>query len=355
MFQNIPVEILATIIGLVGGLIGYAIREYLNRSRPFYHLTRVDGGTIRKADTVLVSEDILTSLTDTFFDFKLQSETTLANIDDRLTHANEVVNSWPGIEKKIQQLEKCQQNEDFIEHLYEVFELSYFREIAFQLLVRDKISIASPDRDKEEVIQIYDDDENEGCVWIWFPEHATKFGRNLKMPAVRAKCQRFLDCIRVGDCDKLLTLFRSIHQIMQREYQSALRVQQLLTALRNENSRWVFHAYFANLGHMPVIIQKDTQLIINDPKTGVFREKCYLAVVREGNIEDIATPLVVKAGEDASVCFITDNIQRTMDLGKAIRESFDRGKAACRVKIRVFRVGLFPNQEIWSMPLSFKE
>jgi len=52
---------------LAGGILGYAIREYINRIRPLFEITVIDGGTSKRSDLVTIPQEICDRLESSFF------------------------------------------------------------------------------------------------------------------------------------------------------------------------------------------------------------------------------------------------------------------------------------------------
>jgi hypothetical protein len=70
-------------------------------------------------------------------------------------------------------------------------------------------------------------------------------------------------------------------------------------------------------------------------------------------LADTKTPLVIKQGEDAEFAFITESAQSGMELGKALREAFDREQGQCHLTVVLRRVGLLKRQRYDSARSSF--
>ena len=80
-----------------------------------------------------------------------------------------------------------------------------------------------------------------------------------------------------------------------------------------------------------------------------------LKSTERGNVHmsDTKTPLIIKPGESELFCFVTNDIQKHMKLGNALREAFERGDARCHVEVRIRRAGLFKTQYISSETTNF--
>ncbi len=350
-----PIEILATVIGVGAAILGYAFREFRNRSRPFFHITKIDGTIIRRPDRVVMTQEIRRNLQGTFYIGNLSTNPELGEVGTSWDRADDVKRFWPDVEAKIKEVLDAAADDDIVARLSEAFKMVFFEKMLMYCLVIDKLTLKlTLANDAPEVIPIYDEDEYEGSVWICFPERARQFGNHLKAPAIRAKCQPFLDIIRHFDKDALNSTLKSLLVAMNEEYKAALKIEQPLKYIRDENSRWVFYAYFANLSNYPMIIDREDFLVVCDPTSKPFKEDCYLAVVKDNSIVDTNTPIVVKPGEDANICFITDRIQKDMPLGTAVRESYNRGQASCRIRIKLRKIGLVKTQRVWSSKTKFR-
>ena len=355
MQYSISQEILAAVIGISSGIIGYAFREYRNRVKPFFHITKINGTVTRRTDSIQISDEINDLTKDNFYVKELGQNSTLGDINDKSTKATRLKAVWPKIETKIEALINVDNEKDATSLLYGLFDYDLFEELMLRLLVTDKVNLGSCSAPLEEKISIFDDDDHDGSVWICFPEHAKNFGNNFKSPVIRAKCQPFIDTIKHLDLEKLKDCFSQVLNIMKKEFNNALLVEPKLIDVINENSRWVFYCYLANLSNRPIVVNHNAIIAIRDKQTGKFKEECYLAVIEKGSIQDTEVPLVVKPGEGNSFCFISRKIQKEMIYGTTIRETYDRSQATCRIGATISKTGLIGKQKSWSSKYQFKE
>jgi hypothetical protein len=348
-----PTEILAALIGLAGAVIGYAFREYRNRARPFFQVTTVDGGMLKMLDEHEVEESITSELEDSFYIKKIEAKCLMRDIDDRWDKADDVKRFWPQVKDHVDQVLSSTKDESITDSLSRLLSLGQFDRWMMLLLVNDKLSFENIPSEDDQRVATYRSQENNGSLWISFPNNAVNFGNNLQVGIIKSKVIPFIRVVTSLDKEIIFETLRQFKNIMEIEYQSAVSVVDDLKKIRDQNSRWAFMCYFANLSKNPVIIDNKSKLLIAD-STGVkYQETCYLAVIQPdendqfgaSKITDTKKPLVVRPSSDIEFVFITTKTQEEMSRGSAIREAYDRGEASLKFSINIRKVGLFKRQK----------
>ena len=219
------------------------------------------------------------------------------------------------------------------------------------ILLQDRIDFPDLSDNLSTQINVIDDDDREGCVWLTLPKNTVKFGKNFKIPVVRSKYQPFLEGIKYLYQPFIEKTLLDFKDIVEGECNVANKIFPKLEKIKNEHSRWGFYTYIANLNSYPFIIENQAKVVILDKKTGVFSESCELIFVAEDDEDGhlymkraAKMPFVLQGGSGTLLGFLTNNMQIEMKFGQAIREAFNRGQATCYIQINLRKVGLFKKQ-----------
>jgi hypothetical protein len=358
MTIQLPYEIWATVIGIGGAVLGYAFREYRNRVRPFFQITRIAGDTIKKSDRVNVSKETSDKLKSTFYLDELKMNDRLGNVSNVHKQAEQVRNWWPEDRPTIDQVLASNTDDELCHALISTTNFRSIERWLLILLVSDKLHVSVGAARGAPKIAVEEDDEDEGRVWFMFPNKAVSFGNHLKNAAFRSKCQPFIDAVKTLDHDAIKTTFTRFKELAEAEYRSSMECLPELKNLSDTNSRWCFYCYLANLNDTPIIIKTQAYLHVCD-KTGVhYKEDCYLALLKadkDGNLDltDTKTPIVVPVGKDVQFALITTKTQIMMTRGTAVRECFERKESKCHITVKIRHVGLFEQQRFCSQSTTF--
>jgi hypothetical protein len=358
--QQIQPEVLATLLAIIGAILGYAFREYRNKVRPFFQLSELTGGLTKRSDDVQVEQDIVDKLSNTFYIKELDQKNTLGEVWDRWDRADDVESYWPKVRDYLDKVLAATTDEALIRSLPELFELKYFGMWMMLMLVGDRIKFSKIPKALPTRIQVFDSEDKKGCVWFSFPTNAQDFGNNFSEPVIRSKCTPFINSIKYLHRDSLFSILRQYKDILENEYKAAVSSIHALKAIKDNHSRWDFFCYFANLSQSPVVIENRGGVSIFDKGTKFkLTEECYLANLQtnEGkrSILDTINPIILRGGADAEFVFITKHTQSQMELGKHLREVFERGRATVRLSFRVRKVGLLKRQRYVSPSFPFVE
>ena len=342
-------EITATLIAIASAAGGYALREFRNRARPFLAIEAIDGRVQRNVDSVAVPTDVRSALAGSFYVKELDPTEDVRAIDETWDRADDVARMWPEMRARIDRVIGASTDDEFRAALPELLKLVFFERIAMKLLVRDELSFAPPPADAKEWIAVSEDTDKKGCVWFHFPGQTYPFGNTLSHATVRAKVMPFIEAVRFGQSDAVRAGLKELRRRMEAEFQAAVNAVAKLRNLLDEHLRWGVQFYFANLSASPVVVHKAGTLTVTDPSGLRATEECYLAVVKtssEGREywSDANSPIVVRGHEDARLVLITRQEQNRMKLGKALRETFDRGAGTFELTMTVNRIGLIRTQ-----------
>lgn len=351
MAINIAPEVIATGVGILSAVTGYGFREYRNRIRPFFQVTRIDGEVTKNTDETIIDEEVVASLENSFYMKKIASKTRVRDALDKYKKAAQIKANWPEIEMLVGDVLSADDDASLIEALSRAFSNGAFERFVMVLLVTDRLVCPSASTDAQERITVYDSEERNGSVWLSFPANVQNFGNMFKDPAMRAKCAPLIDNVRFLCRDNLRRVFERFSRILEAENRIAVEVFPRLQVGINQHSRWALYCYFANLSHNPLIIEKDACLTVVQKGQVKISEPCYVTILKldeDGDqyIADTQTPLTVRSESDVEFCLVTNKTQGEMNLGGVMRDVYDKGGGKCYLTVTVRRVGLFKRQRL---------
>lgn len=355
-----PAEILAALIAILAGLAGYAFREYSNKVQPFFQILGIEEFT-QNSDDVSVDPNLKGILENTLILPELSANAKFRDIYELWYTADDIRKFWPDVKQAVNKVLSSQSEYELIDALASLFRLTYFQSWIILLLIQDRIEFINLPQNLDEKINVFEDDDADGSVWITFPQKASQFGRSFNTPIIRAKCNLFLDSIKYlhrPSIDKAILSFR---EACEKEYNMANQIFHYLEDIIHEHSRWGFYTYVANLNNYPMVIDIYSKILIQDKKTGNFSEDCNLVLISETENGELSLerrarmPFVLQGGSSALLGFLTKNTQGEMRFGKAIREAFERRQASCQVEIHLRKIGLIKKQLYKSQISSFSE
>jgi hypothetical protein len=340
--------IAATVSALISGGVGYAVREYLNQVTPFFQITEIDGSLTRRSDEVEISSEIIQKTENTFYIKPIKPNSNLGEIWDHWDRAEDIKKSCPELAQILDEILFSTTDDSLISALGRGFKKTYFDKLLMILLVNNRIKFPKLPRGSKEKIHSYFEDENNGMVWFDFPNDASNFGRGLKNKAIKARTEPFIKLICHLHHESIFKVMRQYKDILETEYKVAMEVSQPLERVVNDRSRWVHICYLANLSNNPIIIENKATLFVVDRIK--FKEPAYLALIKtdsneESHLVDTVNPLVVKPGNDIVFAVITEKTQSEINLGTALRESFNRKQGKCYVTVKLRRVGFLRTQK----------
>lgn len=353
-------EILATLLAIVGAVLGYAFREYRNRARPFFQLTELGGDLLKRSDQTQIEESLSHSLSSTFYIKGLDAKSTVGEVWDCWDRADDVERRWPEVRDKLDKILASTSDDALMYSFPDLFDLKYFERWMMLILVADRITFSKIPKQSVIRIKVFQSEDNKGSVWFAFPTKTVSFGNNFSEPAIGSKCTPFVNSIKYLHRDLIFSILRQYKDIMEEEHKAALSTIHDLKAISDAHSRWSFSSYFANLSSAPIVIENDGEVLVHDKTTKFkLRERCYLAnlQLKEGksSIVDTNKPIVIRGGADAEFVFITRKTQTEMTLGSHLRTVFESGTARVKVSFPIRKVGLLKRQRFVSPGFKFEE
>jgi hypothetical protein len=348
---------------MIGGLIGYLLKEYRDRLRPMISITSI--GQLKKlADRIDVPDETTEAIRKSFSIIEVSKNENLdviAQAWDTASDVTQYANEFLELIEKLIQASARKDKADFTETLARCLNSTVIERWIRILLLDELIIPRQVNMELTVQIPVYQSSDDDGCVILGLSKSGTSFGKNFnKAPLAKEKCMRFISIVERLDFDALQIFFNEVKQRMINEKMLAKDVEPVLLRLDNENSRWEFQLFIANLGNTPFLIHPRGIVSIKDANGASYSEPCYLVLIRrnekkELNRIDTATPLIVRGESDAEVSFITTKTQRQMERGNAMRDAFTSRKAKAQIKFKIEKSGFNRFVNLYSPWVDFIE
>jgi hypothetical protein len=355
------VESMTAVGGLLGGLAGYAIREFQNRITPFFQIYSIAGGSVAGWERVDVDIDIRTQIEDTFYIKPLDKNEPYLEVFKCWDRADDVKQLWPKVRSLVDDVLGADE-QGLEEALYHLLDSAWFDRWFTILTARSDLTFPTADQEAEKKTSVFIDpqeQEKNGTIWISTPYGATSFAQQMNNPAMHQRLLPFVQCVERLEADKIKTVLTNFKQTLETEYQVALKVSTSLKEVVDSYSRWMFKLAFTNLSNSPTVIEKQAEIVVTDTKTKTkYPMECALAkltVQKDGvQVKHSDAPISVRAGETIEFAVVTTEAQREMDLGTDIRNVFNRRSGTCQLSLHIQRPGVFKRQHPKSEPIPFE-
>lgn len=363
MDPQIQAAFLTTLFTIVAGILGYAFREYRNRVKPFIVVKHIEGEIVKDGSEVEVHQSVIDCLDESFCINTLESKDTLAQLRATLNDCKTVLNNgadFIGILNKI--IDGCNaENPNTINNaLSRLLASSVYEKLLIYAIIADKIKIPDVNTSLPKVIPVsYSGEREEGTYEIGVMKSATTFGWKLeKYILYKEKFLRFVQLIERLDTVGLKQFFTDMKSLTEAEIARAKEIQPIVDNILDENSRWEFQIYIANLGDSPFLVSRQAMLFVKSNDLGAkFEESCQLGIMREtddGVKRELSdSPLVIGKEDGILFSYVTENIQGKMKRGKVFRDEYLTGNGQCWIEIPIEKVGLFRHSKIITPKVKF--
>ena len=217
-------------------------------------------------------------------------------------------------------------DQEMEEAMYNLLDSPWFDKWFTVLVARSDLSFDEPSEDLEKKVAVFidrKDREKNGTIWFSTPYGATSCCRQLNNPAMNQKLMPFIHILERLDVEAIKSLLTSFKQILEKEYQAALKVHAPLREMLDSYSRWMFKIAFTNLSNSPAVIEKAARVVVTDSKTKTECPiDCTLAKMlvkkEEIQVQRSNAPISVRAGETIEFAVVSTESQREMDLGTGL-------------------------------------
>ncbi len=364
MDSQIQAYIFTAFLVFFGAIIGYFLREYQNRARPFIAIKEVSGDIQKPTQNIGLSKNIIKELASSFLINKLSENDTLGEVRDSFSDAHKISICGKDFIELIDKISRALKNKDedtFLKLISQMlmdvdYEFWLYKFTSTERLTPPTISKNLPTK-----IEIIDSDEEDGCIWFIFDRGSTSFGHGFrKHPILRIKCDFFIKLIQTIDFRGLANVFSQIRNIFEKELLIAKDLETKFKEIIDESSRWEIQLYVANLGQTPFLINNTAQLEILEESGAKLNEECFMILLSKDkdnrlSRKDTLSPLVLGSEQDTSFSFLTKNTQSKMKRGKLLREIYNSGKSECQLSFNIEQAGFKRNKILNTPKFTFKK
>lgn len=342
---NIFNSIIAPLIGVIGAIAGYLFREFQFRPKNLIHTYSISSLS-KYSDIIEIKPDLLkkikkSSLPDVQ-DFKENTTYRLVNsVWDRF---DDVKLFWPNINNDINELLKLKSDSSIINKIVKIMEYKKFDFWMMLFLIGNLADNQKLLSKKEIKIKTIDLDE-EGDVYFEFPQKNLSFhvGKN---KALLSKAKILIDNITYWNQENLLIIFKNFQIYMDKEYKIALQVVEELKTLKDEQSRWVFYLQISNISKYPILFELNPIVTIKGGKNK-YNLDLYTALIDEkDNIDDTNMPILVDSKNTIRLAVITNELEKDIEFGNAIREIFENEIGTFRINWPIIKPGIVQKSNI---------
>ena len=342
MSTEILAGIITVALTMLGGVIGYLIKEYRDRLRPMISVTDIQVLT-KKADPVNVPDEIVEATQKSFSIRELKSSenvdavrTAYEDVKDLIQYSDQFLETIEKVIASALKNDAIELSNNLAKCLNKVINDRWLR----ILLGNDHVIPKPSKNDLPIVVSTFYSQGDNGCVLFDFPSASTPFGMNFdKEPLLKDKCMKFVHIVERLDYDAIRIFFESVKQKILNEKMIAKSIQSTLLKLDNQNGRWEFQLFVANLGSTPFLVHPKGFAEVKDAAGAYYAEECYLVLRKydeKGDLSrvDARTPFIVRGESDAEISFITTKTQGDMDHGDMIRALYNSKAKSAKVSIK---------------------
>ncbi len=364
MSDQLYVSLVTAIITISAAILGYLFREYRNRVKPFLLIQNIEGNFTKTTESVKIPDSIILLLEKSRFINKLNKNDSLINIRDSYKYISSIeIVSKEIIEKMNNLIVSLEESnlELSKRNLSELLVYRMFESWLIRLLASDELNIKSSTDESPEIIPVFSSDEFNGSIWFAFPENSVQFGNAFNTHIIlKSKCEPFIEIVKKFDIPQLLNVIKDVFTIIKKEIEISKELYPQLEDIMNQNGRWEFRMYLANLGKHPFLIEKKATLHILDDNGGKYNEECYLVSLAKddkGNTlrTDAKFPLIVGSEKNVEFSFFTFNTQGQMKKGSIIRQIFNDGSGKCFISLGVNKPGIIKHSNIKTQRSIFED
>ena len=337
------------LLTVLAGVAGYFFREFKNRAKPFLAIKKIEGGFRKLGQFIEIDPKIVDRLKQAIYLKKLDNNDSLGEIYSTWEEVDKFVAYGKILLEYIDNIINAVEKNDIDvlkKSLSKLLSIEFFGEFLVLIIDGNYLKIPECDEEAKIIIQVYDSDEKDGCVWFDFHQKDVQFGHSFNKYAIlKDKCLKFIKMISVLDIISIKIVFTSIKEFLQQEFEISKDCSKYLLDIQNENSRWEAQIFLANLGKNPFLINTCGELYVSDDSGAKFNEECYLVRLTQndkGEIErfDANSPIVLGAEQDITFSYFTKNTQSEMKKGTILRKIFEEKSAKCQISFEIEKVGI---------------
>ncbi len=354
---------------LASGVIGFFLREYGNRVKPFISVLKVEGDLRDRRPDESTSAEVI-ALGKQIYDLTAEELTENSDsdeLDSLYREAKQIVNNGQSFISGVDQfilLKEAGNTSESINAIIKILENSTFENWIICSAMIASYRIPKANGQNSEEVEIYEEQNiDEGTFVVKYREKAgATFGKGTtKSKLIKDLCAKFLDLVKKEDVNGLGFVLAKVKDLVQRALPIATQLSEKIKAIQNNQSRWGVQIFIANLSKNPVLINQGAILHIEDAKGARYQLECKLVIFKKDKGGDDGKytsdgPFVHQAQSSSKIEFCTRLTQEQLkENGPILRAIFDSCTAKCWVKFSVQRVGLFRQQFVRTKKIDFRE
>lgn len=351
---------------VLAAALGYFLREWLARVKPFIAVVSIDGDVRRAATYIEVPEAILSPIQGAPIISSLSEKAALPDIEEVLEQASGVIKHAPIFLDMVKQFRKAADSSDsgIAQSVIGGMLGNYRVDHWLTLLLGEKhvVPIAHDPSLPILVPCTFEQNHRNGSYMIGLTGDGSVYGKSLNQFGLyRQNSLEFIGLIERLELKKLAVFFEASAIKISELLSICKDVAPLLQGIVDRNSQWTVGLFLANLGKTPLLLQRDAKLLISDKNSGgTYQIDLSLIILKknkEGRDEryEARSPLVVRSESDVTFEFATRETQEEMKNGDAIRLLFKSGAGVCEVAFSAERAGPWRFQAISSPSVTFED
>ena len=303
------------VIAAFSMILGHIITRFLDRARPLLVIETFSTAT--KGSTEVICSDEISDLskkswaTGTVLAGEVEwsklrwvynvSVSEIKSLDGAEKHAEKIINL----------LNKTHEKNDINDAIKEIFEHPGMKSILEMMFLRDKISSASKKYEEEIAINGFLHPDKDGCYIIVFNDAIGKIGKKLNIDEWRQeKLKPLFEAIKHHDKDLLINFLKAINSHVKDQRDIHIKLKELLTPMREDETIWIAHCSLANYGKSPLVVHPEAELFIIRPDGN--REEpisCYVSaeeMTEDGlDAKDLKGPKILPTNSEIKIWVIT--------------------------------------------------
>jgi len=329
--------LIQTGITIIAGFIGYGIREYQNKIKPFVTFQKILHA--KKNDIISIPSHYVNALKNAIYCKGLKEEIRINNFDEVWDRCDDFKRFGLETIQDLTKLMDADDNSEFSDALSECLKGRLLDKFIMVLLVNDLLDFK--DYDEKDITVEFTIEKDNGVGFFHFPRNGVGFGRALNHPAIWIHVKPFVETILTLDMEKIKYIFQKIKLLFQEEYNRAVSIYNDLSKINDQYDMYGFAYNITNLSSKPIAINNSGKAIVKLGKNK-YPLDVRLASSPSGDEDskDIDYPLSIKSGESRNVIWFTNDYVAKTKYGDEIINIHDKKNSLFRVEFKIFKIGL---------------
>lgn len=344
------------------GALGYFLREYRLRAKPFIAITEVEGGIRDGSALIEIPDDLIKESSYLYYltGSSLTKSVSVKELSKTLRDIQRIIVDAPAYIKAIDEFlvnsSEGGNRNTAIQVLAQLIEEPIWDSWMCTMLCTTPIQIPKLEAsqiDQEEAVEVLDaSGMREGCLVFKFPGKTVSLGGDLNNNILlKRQCEKFAFLIKYLNFEKIGPVLIEFQSYTKNALTFCNARRSLLDEMLDNHSRWAISIYMANLGTSPFLVSTHGTMQIRTQEGARYKIPCNLLVYQKDEDGDKSkymadTPVVINAGSCCNFEFVTAKAQYEIPNGKIIREIFSKGDADCKAMFVIEKAGWFRQKTI---------